>query len=77
MCYQTHSSAGPLESELKNMAKGCPLPDTHKATICRYQVRSREIVGRSISKQHLHLFSAAISCCTKYTGHAVSTKSLQ
>ena len=51
MCYWTYSSAGPLVSE-------CPPPDTCKATVCWDQVDGREIVGRSVSKQHLHLFRA-------------------
>ena len=69
MCLRTHSSAGPLASEWReSLGQGCPPPDTRKATVCRDQVGGREVVGRSISKQHLHLFSAAIWCCTKYTG---------
>ena len=43
------------------MAKGCPPPDTCKATVGRDQMGGREIVGRSMSKQ----------CCTKYTGQSM------
>ena len=45
----------------KNMAKGCPPPDTYsRATVYWDQMGGREIVGRSTSKeQYFHLFSAA------------------
>ena len=61
VCYRTHSSAGLLVSEIENMAKGCPPPDTRsKATIFWNQMGGREIVGQSTSKQHyFHFFSAA------------------
>ena len=61
MRYRTHSSAGPLASEIEDVAKGCPPPDTRlRATIYWDQVGGEDILQWSTSEQHyFHLFSAA------------------
>ena len=59
--YQTHSSAGLLASEWTDYGQRLSTARyTQSHRNCWDQVYGRELASRSISKQHLHLFSTAI-----------------